>query len=71
MVTNCLFDTTKNNLDCYRDKETPIVFHSGSTYAYHFIIEELAKELECKFECLGENTEKYIAIYYHYIFNAN
>ena len=53
MVTNCLFDATKNNLDCYRGKETPIVFHSGSTYAYHFIIEELAKELECKFEFLG------------------
>ena len=27
---------------------------------YHFIIKELAKEFEDKFDCLGENTEKYI-----------
>ena len=38
----------------------PIVFHNGSTYDYHFIIKELVKELEGDFECLGENTEKYI-----------
>ena len=41
-------------------KEIPIVFHNGSTYDYHFIIKELVKEFEGKFECLGENTEKYI-----------
>ena len=41
-------------------KEIPVVFHNGSTYDYHFIIKELAKEFECNFECLGENTEKYI-----------
>ena len=41
-------------------KEIPIVFHNGSTYDYHFIIKELAKEFEGQFECLGENTEKYI-----------
>ena len=41
-------------------KEIPIVFHNGSTYDYHFIIKELAKECEGNFECLGENTEKYI-----------
>ena len=41
-------------------KETPAVFHNGSTYDYHFIIKELAKEFEGNFECLGENTEKYI-----------
>ena len=41
-------------------KEIPIVFHNGSTYDYHFIIKKLAKELEGEFECLGENTEKYI-----------
>ena len=34
--------------------------HNGSTYDYHFIIKELAKEFEGEFECLGENTEKYI-----------
>ena len=41
-------------------KEIPIVFHNGSTYDYHFIIKELVKELNGNFECLGENTEKYI-----------
>ena len=38
----------------------PIIFHNGSTYDYHFIIRELVKEFEGNFECLGENTEKYI-----------
>ena len=41
-------------------KEIPVVFHNGSTYDYHFIIKELAEEFEGQFECLGENTEKYI-----------
>ena len=41
-------------------KEIPVVFHNGSTCDYHFIIKELAKEFEGNFECLGENTEKYI-----------
>ena len=39
--------------------EIPVVFHSGSSCDYHFIIKELANEFEGKFECLGENTEKY------------
>ena len=38
-------------------KEIPIVFHNGSTYDYHFIINELVKEFDGNFECLGENTE--------------
>ena len=38
----------------------PVIFHNGSTYDYHFIIKELACEFEGNFECLGENTEKYI-----------
>ena len=42
-------------------KEIPVVFHSGSTYDYHFIIKELVKEFDGNFECLGENTEKYIS----------
>ena len=37
-----------------------MVFHNGSTYDYHFIIKQLAKEFDGQFECLGENTEKYI-----------
>ena len=41
-------------------KEIPIVFHNGSTYDYDFIIKELVKEFEGNFDCLGENTEKYI-----------
>ena len=41
-------------------KDIPVLFHNGSTYHYHFIIKELAKEFEGNFECLGENTEKYI-----------
>ena len=41
-------------------KEIPVVFHNGSTYNYHFIIKELVKEFNGAFECLGENTEKYI-----------
>ena len=41
-------------------KNIPVIFHNGSTYDYHFIIKELAKEFEGNFECLGENTEKYI-----------
>ena len=47
------------NLRYKVSKEIPVVFHNGSTYDYHFIIKELAKELEGNFECLGENTEKY------------
>ena len=41
-------------------KEIPAVFHNGSTYDYHFVIKELVKEFQGNFECLGENTEKYI-----------
>ena len=41
-------------------KEIPIVFHNGSTYDYHFVIKKLAEEFKGEFECLGENTEKYI-----------
>ena len=41
-------------------KEIPVIFHNGSTYDYHIITKELAVEFEGPFECLGENTEKYI-----------
>ena len=34
--------------------EIPVVFHNGSNYDY----QELAKEFEGQFECVGENTEK-------------
>ena len=48
------------NLRYKTPKEIPVVFHNGSTYDYHFIIKQLAKEFDGQFECLGENTEKYI-----------
>ena len=48
------------NLKYESPNEIPIVFHDSSTYDYHFIIKELAKEFEGQFECVGENTEKYI-----------
>ena len=38
-------------------KEIPIVFHNGSTYDYHFIIKEPAKEVKEQFQCLGENRK--------------
>ena len=41
-------------------KEIPLVFHNGSTYDYHFVIKQLAIEFKGEFECLGENSEKYI-----------
>ena len=41
-------------------KNIPVTFHNGSTYDYHFIIKELTCEFDGNFECLGENTEKYI-----------
>ena len=48
------------NLRYKTPKEISMIFHNGSTYDYHFIINQLAKENEGKFECFGENTEKYI-----------
>ena len=48
------------NLNYKISKEIPVVFHNGSTYDYHFIIKQLAGEFKGNFECLGENTEKYI-----------
>ena len=48
------------NLRYKTPKEIPVVFHNGSTYDDHFIIKQLAKEFDGQFECLGENTEKYI-----------
>ena len=41
-------------------KKIPIVFNNGSTYDYHFVIKMLLEEFKGEFECLGENTEKYI-----------
>ena len=48
------------NLHYKIPREIPIVFHNGSTYDYHFMIKQLAVEFKGNFDCLGENTEKYI-----------
>ena len=48
------------NLNYKIPKEIPVVFHNGSTYDYHFIIKQLAREFKGYFHCLGENTEIYI-----------
>ena len=43
-------------------QEILVKIHNGSKYDYHFIIKELAEEFRGEeFECLGENTEKYIS----------
>ena len=47
-------------------KEIPVVFHNGSTYDYHFIIDQLVIKCGGEFKCLGENTEK---IYYFFSIN--
>ena len=48
------------NLNYKVRQEIPIKIHNGSKYDYHFIIKELSEEFKGQFECLGENTEKYI-----------
>ena len=47
---------------CYKvPKKIPVVFHNGSKYDYHFVIKQLAEVFEGQFECLRENTEKFIS----------
>ena len=41
-------------------QKVPVKIHNGSKYDYHFLIKELAEEFKGQFECLGENTEKYV-----------
>ena len=48
------------NLRYKVQREIPDKIHNGSKYDYYFIIRELAEEFKGQFECLGENTEKYI-----------
>ena len=48
------------NLTYKTPKEISVIVHNGSTYDNNFIIKELAKEFEGKFEWFVENTEKYI-----------
>ena len=53
---------SKCNLNYKIVKEIPVLFHNGSVYDYHFIIKYLARESKGNFDCLGENTEKYISL---------
>ena len=57
------------NLRYKTPKEIPIVFHNGSTYDYHFIINKLAKEFCGQLEYSGENTEKCITFQYQLVKN--
>ena len=52
------------NVSYKTPKGIPVVFYNDSTYDYQFIINKLAKEFDDYLECLGENTEKYIAFQY-------
>ena len=60
------FDSTKNKHYLYRGKDNPVpkkipvLIHNGSAYDWHFIMKYLPEEIKGDFECLGENTEKYI-----------
>ena len=45
------------NLRYKTPKEIHVILHNSSTYDYHFIIKQLAKEFEEQFKCLGEKKE--------------
>ena len=48
------------NLKYNVPKKVPIAFLNGSNYNYHFIIKELAEELEKQLFYIAEKIEKYI-----------
>ena len=48
------------NLQYRVSQKIPVVFHNGSRYDFHLVIKQLAKDFDGPFNCLGENTEKYI-----------
>ena len=57
------FRGAAHNICNLRDKipkKIHVVFHNGSTYDYRLTIKQLAIEFKGEFECLGENTKKYI-----------
>ena len=50
------------NLHYKVPRKIHVKIHNGSKYDYHFIIKKLVEECRSEeFECLGENTEKYIS----------
>ena len=48
------------NLQYKVPKNIPVVFHNGSNYDFHIVIKQIPKDFDGPFNCLGENTEKYI-----------
>ena len=48
------------NLRYKVQREIPVKIHNSSKYDYHFIIKEPAEKFKGRFECWGENMEKYI-----------
>ena len=48
------------NLQYKVPKNIPVVFHNGSTYDFQIVIKQLPKDFDGPFNCLDENTEKYI-----------
>ena len=46
------------NLRQKTSKEIYVVFHDGSTYDHHFVINKLAKKFEGQFVFLGGYSEK-------------
>ena len=48
------------NLNYKVPEKIPVKIQNTSTYDYQFLIKELAEEFREEFECLQENTEKYI-----------
>ena len=51
----------KCNMNYKITENIPIVFHNLSSYDSYLIINKIANEFVGEFECLGENTEKYIS----------
>ena len=52
---------SKCNLNYKIVRKIPVLFHNRSVYDYHFKIKYLSRKFKGNFECLGENTEKYIS----------
>ena len=50
------------NLKYSIPKKIPIAFRNRSSCDYHFALKELAEEFKKQITCIGENTQKHIAI---------
>ena len=55
----------KSNLRYKIPKVIPVVFHDGSTYDYHFIIKQLAREFKGKFKYLGKIQKNTLLFLHH------